>query len=60
MKYRTIKEAAGKSERITSEQAREAVSAVARAREIKRRLREQGRTFSDSTEIIREDRGTLS
>ena len=53
---RTIKDPAQPPDNITIEQARAAAKAVKRAREIKERLRAQGRVFSDSTHMIREDR----
>ncbi len=43
-------------EHSTIEEARGATRAVKRAREIKERLRREGRTFTDSTEIVREYR----
>jgi len=67
MPRRTVKGHDGPFGNVRPEEAREAVRSVgkagptttsplARAREIKERLREQGRTFSDSTELVREDR----
>lgn len=55
---RTIKDSAVAGT-IDRETARRAVSAVARARAIKERLRAAGRTFPDSTELVRKDRGQI-
>lgn len=63
MKYRTIKDPAQPPENITIRQAREAarnVNASRHAREIKRKLKDEGKWFSDSTEIIRKDRGDIA
>ena len=59
MKYRTIKNSAQPPGNIAIRQAREAarkVSASRRAREIKAKLKEEGKWFGDSTEIIRRAR----
>ena len=57
---RTIKDPAQPPDNITIEQARETARAVSRAREIKQRHKNEGRTFSDSTDLLRWDRETVT